>query len=1850
MAVENRFQTPDFAFPQTVGADARQMLERAESMSTDSAGIVRLRALLMLSVASASVDRDSIFVMPDLIGRQADACRRADDRAMLLALEAGVLDIIYRENRYAYDRVDAPALPRPEKVSLWSGRQFRTRIDELADSALMFAAAAGPTPLQRYSDCLEYSDGALEYVPDVQAFVRLLAVNFVAGTDDVRKEALIEGGLEYTASGRIDSRRPGSAPYIFWLYMRDKGNAGALAADYRANEEIESARLLLMALCDTGYENVWIEEPEVEVESESAQTQSKDELIGLLRHSLQVFPDWVGNVRLRYSLAELTKPELHYTVPSLAAPGSSVNIKVNYGFAGNICIDVYRLSDDAEVYSTEEVRGHMPLVESLRLIPDSERGTGTLVFTPDAPGRYALVGTVDSMYSYSPSLLTVTPVLPVSLGGCERTTVITTDYVTGAPLGGVTVLEKQRDYRAGNVRMEVLGRTDGKGLLSTEISQRRHINRTLAFRYGKHTYYFNDQIGVGAFRTRNASEQTSAQLLTDRALYHPGDTVSWALVLARISGADGGVLAGKPCKVIFYDANDQEVDSAVVRTDSLGRASGRFPVPRGGLAGTFRMVVKDGKHRLGSAGVTVSDFRLPTMFVTVDGVHRNVPSAGEVTLTGRVRTYSGMPVAAARISSEIMGAMRWWRGFMPSVRLGTVEASASSDGTFSIVVPDSVLSREMHGEKYTDFVARITATSANAEIAETTCNFFTGKPLLIHPYFPSQADGSEPGTVRIEALDAEGANRPVEVTWRIGVAKDGRRELGSIVASGDATTGTPFGLDLSDVPAGRYSVEVVPADTALADKYFITDGIIVYNTGTNAVPDLGTPFFVPDKKYVLDGNSAKVLVGIVADDVTVYAVVRSGSKIVRTEPCGFSRGFHYIKAVVPDDSADDNELMLISVRDGHVYTESKVLSRPQPEAVKISAETFRDKLVPGNRETWRFRIVRGEAPVAGAAMAATMYNSAMDALTGHRFGLYFGLYANTYYLNVRTFPHILSSYHVSVPVAAPSDMHSLDWPEWLFLKELRFRSHIFYARSLNAMAMKETMMMDSADTVESESEVEDVEETAAVADNAAAVVEESAGDDAGETQVTSGQGADVAGESDPVVEYRDPEVYGAFFDPLLVSDADGNVDIVFTVPDANGAWSFRGVAWTDALEVAQYSGEAVSAKPVMVRPNLPRFLRQGDCARLGATVFNNTDSSATVRTTVELFNPADGSIIRKESFTSEIGAKGSAVIAVDAVAPADKAAIGYRVRAVSGRFADGEQSAIPVLSSSATVIESTEFYLNPADSTIVLDIPVKPATTYTLQYCSNPIWTVVKAMRGLSDGHSSGSVGLAGQIYSALAARKIASANPSIADAYRQWQDNPGDEALTSMLRQNSGLKTLLLDQTPWVQAAADNSARMAALGRIFDNGMVEADLTEATEALAGMQNADGGIAWTSWSGQSSDWATRSVLLTLGIANSMDMLGQEDRLRDMAAGAFAYVQAQATAPHAPETDDVFAMICTLWPDAGISAAGRELLNRTVSRMASRWRDLGTVQKAAAVLVFKANGRVHLAAQVLESIRQFGVERPGQGLCFPSVDDIRGYATIIRAFSEMGAPRATLDAMRQWVTVQAQASDDLGAYNPDYVIASVLLTGSDWTSAPLAFGLSVDGQPLASTAQERATGYTVAPLSPSGDTMRIVVRPNGATPCYGSVLAVGERQQAEVAARPGRDLSVGKRFLVERNGQWVETDSFALGERVRVQLIIEAGRDMEYVAVTDRRPASFEPVEQMPGYVYDGTLAMYRENGDTETRLFVSRLSAGTYHISYDMTANNAGTFISGIVTIQSQYAPELTAHSGGTRITVETAR
>lgn len=1831
-----KFKNPDFAYPQTVLKDARAMLKKADTAGEPYAGEMRLRAALEICSAAQSIDYDSIFTQPAMV-KHLIAASSGDKaaKAMLTIYLAKLYSDIYTARKYKYDRVDAPLEPYPADISAWSGLQFRTRIAAIVKEAL---AEAPQTPLDRFSASLDYSPRALDYLPTVADFVRYTASQIYDNLRTVKENFLAE--RKAVCEEGIKAAKEGSAPYFYWscalIEIENRGDDLTKALDslYAKWKDNEAARYVLAELAERsqGRYNYYIEEPLEDTEdgqgtANDAKIAGRDKLISFLKASLSQFPSWYNNNALRNALNSLSQPSASIEAPSMVAPGTPFDIKINYTFAKKVNVSIHALPAITNNLSSEGILRGMPRVYSTEVSGTETDGTSTVSATIPNPGKYAIVMYVDGKKAESSwNPLLVTPLMGVAVGRGEDIDAIATDFITGAPLKGVKVNMQQRLNRS--ISTTFAGSTDGDGLLAFKApTDRGYANRWLTFAYKGRTYDFDNNVRIYNYHEPSETPQRSVQILTDRPIYHPGDSINWAVVLAsKVRGREAKVDAGVQLNVTLYDANGQEVHTDSVTTDAMGRAFGTFATKEGVLTGYYSIRTRstDDKYQAGQ-GVMVSDFKAPEIEVNVTSVKRDTPTPGAVTLEGRVSTYSGMPVSNATVDISVTGASRW-RWFVPQINVGSVSSTTDAEGNFTAVVPETMLSAKYdNGKPYTAFTAAVTATSATGETATTSKNFITGKPYALTADIAGIADSDKPFTFTVNAYDADGAEKSIPLRWDL--QQDGKTVAGY---GGEITSGQAVTADFSALASAEYKLVARPADSTLADTY--TSGAIsFYSIRRGTMPESVPALFVPVTKAEVKNRKAEITVGANCDRLYVYSFVSTDAKFYSRQLHKLSKGFSTIKVDLPENTAKC-DIKLIAVYKGKVLTADIFPVVPEAPKTEIVAESFRDRLAPGTPETWRFRLMHGNGALPDAGVIATMYNRALEALQQGQWPSAFPFYESTYYTNINN-PRLYNTTTSTTIYFKWLEEAQVEWPSFKF--GLNGYGVVQYKR-MRAAGANAMVTFDAAAPLMGKLE---------------GIATESASEDdvaEAETGAVSGEEAESAEDSQnssDTPEYRESEVLQAFWMPNLVTDAEGNVDIVFNVPNANGQWLFKAFGWTKEAQSAAYSAIATANKPVMVQPNLPRYLRQGDTVRILATVFNNSEDSASVATTVEIFDITTGRTISSATFTDEIAPMSSAIVGADVKAPVNASAIGYRVRSKAGNFTDGEQSAIPVLASAATVIESTEFYLNPKDTKpFSLTVNARKDAQLTLQYCQNPVWTVVKAMRGINSKKAITSTEAAGNIFSALAAKYIVEKNPDIAAAIRQWSENPSEEALTSMLSRNETLKKLMLDQTPWVQAAQSQTARMAALADLLAPEKAEKAIAEGKAVLAKFQQSDGGFAWGSWSNESSQWSTECVLTTLGIANSLGML--EPGFNDMLERAFVWLQKEATKPRRPETDEDVALIATFFPSYKKTVEGSSLIRRTVGAVARNWRNDNSTGKAYDVLILNGNGRSAEAAKVMNSIRQFAVTKAGMGLTFPNVSDIRGYATIIQAYKTMNAPETEIDALRQWVIVQAQATDDLGAHNPDYVIAAVLLTGSDWTSVPVSQNVTVNGQPLKIDAIESASGYFAQTLPAQGK-VTVTVTPNGVTPSYGSVISIGNEPMKSVKAQPGRDLSIEKRFFVEKDGKWTETNQFALGQRVRVQLIVKAKRNLEYVTISDERPASFEPVDQLPGYVWDGSLSFYRENLDATTNLFVGYLPQGTYHITYDMTAAATGTFISGIATLQSQYAPELTAHSAGNQITVE---
>lgn len=1783
---------PDFAFPVTVIEQSEELMRTASAMAPEQAAVTRLRATLQICRAKTDIDPESIYDLPGFIASQAEEMSNFPaGQAMALLLEARILHDIYQNDSYRINQVSAPLLPLPEDIRLWSAEQFSAQRDSLVNQAISISRTHD-APLSVFNSCLEIDPVVERYLETVYNFICLdgLKIKETAIVQSDRLSQLLE-------------LSPGKPQEYLWYYLCGE-SYNVLSEIYEQNQNDPMAQIVLLAVART-----WSQSEEgVEIASEDEETDNLSwqrmayrilELENKINLNLERFPDDPLTESLRNALEDLHKPVAFSHTRGIVTPYAEITLKGQYLFCPRLEVRLYRLPDSStDRFVRKEQLSTMPCVYTQSIETQSE-SVESFSFTlpPQEAGRYAIVLSADDTNVSSPNLITVSPIYPVSVSGTDSDAVVTVDPFTGKPVSGITVHISER----GTGTQVTEGVSDSKGLFTFPM---RADSRTVSFSQNGKPLPSSLNLNVYGQDEEDDTTQTDLLIITDRELYHPGETVRWSVIAGRRRNGDRSVVSGQELTLSFYNVNHEVIDTVSVRTDEMGRAFGSFDIPRDGLIGTFYIRSTGNPDFRAYQDITVSDFRLPVFELKDCTVERDIPVRGDVTVTGHAVSFSGMNIIGANVRVTVNEAYRT-RRFQPGRRLGQVDSITDGAGDFSVVIPATLLSSESGC-----YSARITVTTAAGETADEELPFTTGRPYILQLVSASTYDASALLPLKVMAYNSGGDNVPLEFSWQL--TDKNRQEC----LRGTGMSGTTLDIDASALSAGTYYFNATAVDTTLADALTATE-IVLYNRARNLVPDLKNPLFLPEESVKIDRHGrGELLLGIAEDQAWVYIAYPGNLMNRPPEVKRLKRGFHTIRVT---GVSEDSRLTIFTVKDGSGYSAAVNLEVPSPASPALTASSFRDKLLPGAQERWTFTLIKADgSAIVPAAMVARMYNRALDLISPADFPHGFSFYTRMKSLNVGwswTLRDNISLYLNDLSINIPQ----LPQPILRFLPQYM----VEMVKYTGAMLRANALSMDMAST-------EELEYDGMLAEDVA----------------TAGSEDGSMPAEENTIKYRPSEVLQAFFRPEIRTDQQGNMVIEFTVPEANGSWSFQALAWDTSTASANFAAEIVSSKPVMIQPNMPRFLRQGDKARLLATVFNNTDTQASVTARIEIFDFESEQILNSSESVLSIPSGMSAICALDLEVPTSTSALGYRVYAVTEDFSDGERGAIPVLEAVQTVIDSHEFYLNPSSSEPVnISVPVEPEMSYTLEFCNNPIWVAVKALRGVAAEVPSTSSALSSQLFSLLAGAYLADHNPRLAEVVHTWKENPESQALVSMLQRNEELKQFLLGSTPWIQTAKDNNLRMASLSQLFDSEANEEAVNKRVENLLALQNPDGGLRWANCWETSSVWATENFLITMGLAKSLDIPLPED-MEPIIEQGFSYLCSRFDNSRPTETDPLFTLISALMPDMETTESARRVISNTVNEIERTWRNHSITNKAFDVLILTALGHNNQAEPIFRSIEQFAVTSPDMGLSFPSVEDIRSYATIMQAYKAMNAPAERLDAMRQWVILRSQVSDDLGAFNPDYVIAALLLSGTEWTSDTPEAHITVNGQALTVSHIEAATGYFTAPVSPSAAGIELTVTPNGLTPSYGALIGIGQRSMAAVEARPGRDISIDKRILVMRENQWVETDSLILGERARVQLTLRAERDLQYVTVTDLRAATFAPVEQLPRYMFQAGLFFYRENRNTSTNVFIYELPAGVYRIEYDMTASVSGTFSSGTATVQSQYAPEITARSGAAIINV----
>ena len=1850
----------DFNYPQDVSKEALADLE--QSLKTGD-GQLTVDALVRYSIAQSGISQEK---MPDIVNQLETVINKEKQphiRALLNYFEA----LVYKSycDRYGWGRRrNNPVEEMPTDVTEWDRSQFERKIIELCDKSLADLESLKQVPVTSLSKILVYNELGATYVPTLFEFMSIKNLELLRGIDDAEPicSSIKERWLKDT-EGNVPA-------HIYAMNNTGKSITKEDYAKYRDSEY--SAELLKQIIF-----------------------YDRKERYEALKDYVKRFPKSPFTPAIKNDITEIETISVSLNYPATRSSRDSIPVSISVENANSFKIAVYSIPESAlQGYrmnweGIEKVKEYPMTVKGT--VPFSEHNIETTL--PPLPyGIYIL--TAESLSSggepqgggdfNSYDIMRVTDMALIGINRNDyKDKIGTVNINSGKPIPGVTVKYRGYDDVSGT-----MGITNVNGLVavpehykSPKLKDAYHEFHNMELRAEKGADQFAPSIHYYKMSERTYSNY-EGNIYTDLGVYRPGETVQFAAIAYRSSNDGREPLAEEKVQIIFADKNNKAIDTLKVETDAYGRVEGSFVVPKDRLNGQFslrmELIQNNGyTKRLAWRGVNVSEYKTPTFAVTFPDARHNYVKGQPVKVTGKVETYSGMPVANTEVRLSLIEKQWSWWWWRISDKNGehlmdtTVITDAQGMFTFSYEPDLFEENSSRYGWCRNNYQVVATATNDAGETQEESTTFIVGTrrgielgSLNENVYF-----NDKPIKLPLKYNTTDEEHPDTYCTWEI-TPKDGEEP----VKTGNLNTANPT-IDLTDLPSGEYrlKVHILDATEGEQDVDAYCD-ITLYRKTDKEAPVKNCPLWISPLSGDVDKtNTGHITVGVSVPRAYIYYVAASRDKVIAEGWLNYTKGLHDLTIPLPKEPGADVMVDFISYYDTQSWSEHMTLTNPyKAEALKISATSFRDKLVPGDIEHWTFSLTDQNGKPHRGAMLLDMYDKAIAKIASNDWG-----WSNWM---SRKIAASLSNQGIggnrSTYSRAVGKMLNIDEKSIAKIPRLNTygaspfntrmgRYDVYESRALGA-APNDTRLMKSASVRTQDEFMEDE-----VAFGQTSTEERSVTRTLGEEVVVEKP----ASEENPVVDeknldkviLREQDVKTALWQPMLTSDDKGNIQLEFEAPNFNTTWITQALAWDDKMVGSTWMAEVLTQKPLMVKSSMPRFLRQGDKALLAATVQNATDDAAQCDAVIELFDPRSGDIYATRKFNLELNPKCSQAVKIDWTVPDTISFVGFRIKAANGRYGDGEQVMVPVLTTISPVIETQPFYIEAAQSHFETTLPEFPADArVTLEYCDNPVWYCVLALPTIFSDTYSTATQAAHSLFALQVAQVVAQAQPQIKEAITYWKQHDEDSTLVSMLQKNQDLKIGTLLASPWVREADRQTLRMSKLHELFDETIAKQEYEKIITTLQSLQMSDGGFTWFLHPQcKSSYWTTASVLELIGEIKQLNGLPDDSRMTSMLNLALKYYDNESLVileelkkykanPYASFTG--YAYTRSLYPEVKTPKACTDLLKKTVKYMDKSWSKGITLRdKAWYAMTLNRYGYQKTARNIVESIRQFAIVKPSTGMYWDNLqtgygwwelDKVAYTTTVLRAMNEVDPRKEELDQVRKWMLLMKQ-SNDWGSYSlAADAVYSILNTGSLWLERNALPSITIAGKPVNLDKMAEWLGYFRTTL-PATTTGNVVIDRTGSGPAWGSVYSQFKSPMTQVQEKAIEEVSLSKEYYVySQDGNLHQATSFKVGDKVKVRVIIKVNKDMDFVTLTDERASCFEPVDKLSGYRSEDRTWFYLETKDSQTNMFFNNLDKGTHIIGYDVWVTNPGEFTSGIATIQCQYAPQLSAHSAGKMITV----
>lgn len=1566
---------------------------------------------------------------------------------------------------------------------------------------------------------------------------------------------------------------------------------------------------------------------------EGATDAKPQDKLNYINYALSRWGEWSRMNELRNAQKRLTEPMFRVKdMPQVLRPGEKVWVQLDVRNLQNLKISISRLNitADNEYDAQDEATYKMLLKKTTKLHqkdysrnyygrPDYQEVKDSIEIGGNLPlGAYLMEVTSDNTgiapqrkLFYVSNLAVMFQQLPD-----DKHRYVVVNATDGQPIAGAKIelydqwydFNTKKDKRTVHARLTTdengeayFKNVDGNILISTSNDK---------FTPAKGIYLSRDRY------YEKKDNETKYQVYTDRALYRPGQTVHvTAIDFVNMKGVDAKVPVGRDeLDFRLCNASWKEVEMKKAKVDEYGTASVDFELPKEGQTGMYHVSVNDQVNRF----FRVEEYKRPTFEITFPKVNEKYNWGDTVVVKATAKTYSGVPVQGAKVAYQVTrrNQLWWWGAGSAGQLVKTDSCVTREDGTFDVEIPleaslsgkdEADMSEFMRIARFFNFEVSAIVTDISGESHEGVMSLPLGtKPTILTVNLPKRIETDSLKTVTFAYRNANGMPISSRLKYRIDEGEWKDAEANVSVSIKEYASSVSSASSSLVWKSGVHQLEAICGQDTLQQKFTLFS-----MKDTHPVEPTTEWYYQTAKTFPRDGKPVYIQVGSSENGAHIVYSIIAGNKLLEKGAWELGDSIVTLPFTYKEEYASGIVLNYSFVKQGKCYTRMMSIARPLPEKkLNIAWKTFRNRLTPGQKEEWTLKITTPDGKPAKAQLMSVLYDKSLDQIAPHSWKMSLGF---SQWLPSCYWKSNLWYYTMDLLGVYPTkyfDQKQLDVDKF----DGKFFSYYAYMQAVK-LSKLERSSVRTVEGVRIEKDALVLEETkvmktrgsntilvaapAPSANKVFDVVEEM-------SQFAGGSGSNVEQYLDKV-QVRENMNETAFFYPALESDNNGNVAIRFTLPESVTTWKFMGLAHDKEMRNGLLVDEAVAQKTVMVQPNMPRFLREGDKSTIVVKLFNTSDKKVSGDTRMQILDPETNKVVWQKTQNYCIDAEGSATISFDVQGLKEGVYINKVVAAGNG-YSDGEQHYLPVLSNRELVVNTLPITLHQKGeqsfdlSKLFLNKEGKQAkgaeeAKVTIEYTNNPSWLMVKALPAISNPDEEDAISLMSAIYA---------------------------NTITNHVQKHLSLENL-----------TQESIR----------------LQNQVEKLKKLQNPNGSFSW--WKGmKGSRYMTTSVAEMMVRLNAI--AGVQKSTARMLTSAIDYLSWQ-TAQEVRDMKKQEEKKQKVNPSEQalhylyiLSMDGRKMKQNLeqdkaylLDKMSKMTGDFSIYGKARAAVVLARNSQQNAAyrekaGEYLQSVNEYAVYREEMGRYYDTRKALyswRNYkiptqVSVIEAM-QMLKPndKQTIEELQRWLLMSKRTQVwDTPVNTVDAVYAFMKGNESNWSRKAENAVLKLDGKLLPMPQDSTTLGYVKTERP--GKASKLSIDKKSDYTSWGAVYAEFKQPISEIGSMES-GIKV-RRVIVPAESE--SKGNAQVGEKVKVTLLITADRDYDFVQITDKRAACLEPVNQLSGYQWG--IGCYVSPRDHATNFYFDRLSKGKHIVEMEYYVDRKGDYQSGTCIAECTYSPE----------------